>query len=210
MNEQDNKIIASIGEFLAHALELDQPERRRQRRSLETTLAHAERNENKDQKFFDMYSLVIGVLVIFAIGIFILAMTVSSHTQEVFVRSYTGLRRFHFRSEPFTWLYRTTRNVCSEFNRVRRGEPLEQEPVDVDGAPDREVSDYERARRVRQLVIRLPDRQQEVVMLRIFEDLSVAETARLMRCREGTVKALLHKATNNLKRVMATQASEDD
>lgn len=43
-------------------------------------------NENKDQKFFDMYSLIIGVLVIFAIGIFILAMTVSSQTQEVFVR----------------------------------------------------------------------------------------------------------------------------
>lgn len=131
-------------------------------------------------------------------------------TQEVFVRSYTGLRRFHFRSEPFTWLYRTTRNVCSEFNRVRHGEPLEHEPADVGDAPEREVSDFERARRVRQLVARLPARQQEVVMLRIFEDLSVGETARLMRCREGTVKALLHKATNNLKRVMATQVTEND
>lgn len=131
-------------------------------------------------------------------------------TQEVFVRSYTGLRRFHFRSEPFTWLYRTTRNVCSEFNRVRHGEPLEHEPADAGDAPEREVSDFERARRVRQLVARLPARQQEVVMLRIFEDLSVGETARLMRCREGTVKALLHKATNNLKRVMATQVTEND
>lgn len=131
-------------------------------------------------------------------------------TQEVFVRGYSGLRRFHFRSEPFTWLYRTTRNVCSEFNRVRHGEPLEHEPVDAGAAPDRQVSDYERARRVRQLVARLPARQQEVVMLRIFEDLPVSETARLMGCREGTVKALLYKATNNLKRVMATQVIEHD
>lgn len=138
------------------------------------------------------------------------AQNAADATQEVFVRSYTGLRRFHFRSEPFTWLYRTTRNVCSEFNRVRHGEPLEHEPADAGNAPDREVSDFERARRVRQLVARLPARQQEVVMLRIFEDLSVGETARLMRCREGTVKALLHKATNNLKRVMATQVTEHD
>lgn len=138
------------------------------------------------------------------------AQNAADATQEVFVRSYTGLRRFHFRSEPFTWLYRTTRNVCSEFNRVRRGEPLEHEPVDAGDAPDREVSDYERAWRVRQLVARLPARQQEVVMLRIFEDLPVSETARLMGCREGTVKALLHKATNNLKRVMATQVIEHD
>ncbi|MBT8101220.1 MAG: sigma-70 family RNA polymerase sigma factor, partial [Gammaproteobacteria bacterium] len=40
--------------------------------------------------------------------------------QEVFVRGFKGLRSFRFRSAPFTWLYRTTRNVCNEFNRVRR------------------------------------------------------------------------------------------
>ena len=131
-------------------------------------------------------------------------------TQEVFVRAYTGLRRFRFRSQPFTWLYRTTRNVCSEFNRSRRAEPLEQEPVDEGALPERTLSDFERARRVRQLVERLPDRQQEVVMLRIFEDLSVRETARLMGCREGTVKALLHKATKNLKPVLAGQGLNND
>lgn len=43
-------------------------------------------NVNKDQQFFDMYSLVIGVLVIFAVLIFILAMNVANQTQEVFVR----------------------------------------------------------------------------------------------------------------------------
>ena len=41
---------------------------------------------DRDQKFFDMYSLVIGVLVIAAIGIFILAMRISDRTQEVYKR----------------------------------------------------------------------------------------------------------------------------
>ena len=36
-------------------------------------------------------------------------------------------------------------------------------------------------------------------MLRIFEEMSVRETASAMGCREGTVKALLHKATKSLK-----------
>jgi len=119
--------------------------------------------------------------------------------QEVFVRSFKGLRSFRFRSEPFTWLYRTTRNVCNEFNRVRRTEALDNEPLDTTSLPERVVADFESARRVRKLVSTLPERQQEVVMLRIFEDCSVRETARAMGCREGTVKALLHKATNNLK-----------
>ncbi|VAX06078.1 hypothetical protein MNBD_GAMMA26-904 [hydrothermal vent metagenome] len=36
-------------------------------------------------------------------------------------------------------------------------------------------------------------------MLRIFEEMSVAETATTMGCRQGTVKAQLHKAMQNLR-----------
>jgi len=120
-------------------------------------------------------------------------------TQEVFVRGFKGLRSFRFRSTPFTWLYRTTKNVCNEFNRVRKTEPLDNEPQDPASAPERDVAEFESARQVRKLVAGLPERQREVVVLRIFEDLSVKETAQSMGCREGTVKALLHKATEKLK-----------
>lgn len=123
----------------------------------------------------------------------------SDATQEVFLRGYRGLRSFRFRSTPFTWLYRTTKNVCSEFNRRRRADALEHEVLDPSNSPDRQVADAETAARVRKLVSVLPQRQREVVILRIFEDLSVAETASAMGCREGTVKALLHKATQRLK-----------
>ncbi|MGB5590816.1 MAG: RNA polymerase sigma factor [Gammaproteobacteria bacterium] len=119
--------------------------------------------------------------------------------QEVFVRSYKGLRSFRFRSTPFTWLYRTTRNVCRENNRRRRAEALDYEPADSAAGPERQATDEQGARRIRELVAALPARQQEVVMLRIFEDLSVRETAQAMGCREGTVKALLHKAVSQLK-----------
>ncbi len=41
---------------------------------------------SRDQKFFDMYSLVIGVLVIFALAILVLAMKMSNLTQGVYTR----------------------------------------------------------------------------------------------------------------------------
>ena len=119
--------------------------------------------------------------------------------QEVFVRGFKGLRTFRFRSAPFTWLYLTTKNVCNEFNRVRKTEQLDDEPHDPESAPEHDVAEYESARRVRRLVAKLPERQREVVLLRIFEDMSVKETAQSMGCREGTVKALLHKATAKLR-----------
>ncbi|MDJ0927041.1 MAG: sigma-70 family RNA polymerase sigma factor [Gammaproteobacteria bacterium] len=120
-------------------------------------------------------------------------------SQEVFLRAFKGLRGFRFRAAPFTWLYRVTRNVCNEFNRRRVPEALEQEPIDYENLPDAQVFHRETARQVRELVDVLPERQREVVLLRIFEELSVKETARAMGCREGTVKALLHKANQNLR-----------
>ena len=119
--------------------------------------------------------------------------------QEVFLRGFKGFKRFRFKAAPFTWLYRTTRNVCHEFNRKRRGEPLDHEPPDPAANPEQEVARYDAARQVRALVAVLPQRQREVVLLRIFEGLSVRDTAAAMSCREGTVKALLHKATARLR-----------
>jgi RNA polymerase sigma-70 factor (ECF subfamily) len=119
--------------------------------------------------------------------------------QEIFLRSWRGLGRFRFRAAPFTWLYRTARLVCGEYNRRRTAESLEAEPADPAEGPERRADDEEAARRVRELVAVLPTRQREVVMLRIFEELSVAETARAMGCRQGTVKALLHKAIARLR-----------
>ena len=119
--------------------------------------------------------------------------------QEVFCRAYTGLKSFRFGAEPFTWIYRATKNVCREFNRKRRTEPLDEEPHDRAPAAAQQIATDEDARQVRSLVASLPERQREVVVLRVFEELSVAATAAAMGCRQGTVKALLHKAMLRLR-----------
>ena len=41
---------------------------------------------SRDQKFFDMYFLVIGGLAVFALAIFVLAMELADRTQGVFTR----------------------------------------------------------------------------------------------------------------------------
>jgi RNA polymerase sigma-70 factor, ECF subfamily len=52
---------------------------------------------------------------------------------------------------------------------------------------------------VLEAVLALPERQRDVLLLRLVEGLSVAETARRMQCAEGTVKATLHQATRKLR-----------
>jgi len=52
---------------------------------------------------------------------------------------------------------------------------------------------------------RLPQRQRTVVVLRFYEDLSVAETAAAMGCSEGTVKRQSHLALNKLRETLGPE-----
>lgn len=121
--------------------------------------------------------------------------------QETFIRAMSGLRGFLFRASISTWLYRMTRNVCSEMNR-RQHKSANPPPV-LTPSPahlDVSVEDNESLLAVRAAVKRLPERQRDAVLLRVFEELSVADTAHVMGCRQGTVKAHLNKALANLAR----------
>ena len=91
-------------------------------------------------------------------------------TQETLLRAYRGLSAFRFAAAPFTWLYRTQRRVCHELNRQRKTMPL----PDVLAAPTTDTGDRidreAAVLAVRRQVRHLPERQREVVVLRIFED----------------------------------------
>lgn len=60
-------------------------------------------------------------------------------------------------------------------------------------------SDVEDALDVRDALTALPAGQRAVVVLRYWEDLSVAETARLLHCSEGTVKSQAAKGIAALR-----------
>jgi RNA polymerase sigma-70 factor (ECF subfamily) len=47
-------------------------------------------------------------------------------------------------------------------------------------------------------VTKLPDRQREAFLMRYWEELDVADTARLMGCSEGSVKTHCSRATHAL------------
>lgn len=101
------------------------------------------------------------------------------------------------RAKFTTWLYKVTLNVSRELLRRER-RPRKTYPMDTSNGgsdPERGVVLSELSRALDQL----PGRQREVVVLRMLEGLSTRETARVIGCREGTVKVHLHRALNTLK-----------
>jgi len=56
------------------------------------------------------------------------------------------------------------------------------------------------------VLARLPHRRRVALVLRFYEDLSVEEIARLMKCRPGTVSSLLHRGLDDLRKGMTDDA----
>ncbi len=66
-------------------------------------------------------------------------------------------------------------------------------------SPAEEAMRNEAASKLRQAVGALPEKHQQVVLLRFFEDASLPEIAALLRCSLGTVKSRLHYALEKLR-----------
>jgi RNA polymerase sigma-70 factor (ECF subfamily) len=135
-------------------------------------------------------------------------------SQEVFLRAFRGLHSWRFESRLSTWLFRLTLNVCREIRRRRMRETEKRKrwlqlvaPV-VTKKTKPTIAETDGPLRL--LVEKLPERQKEVVVLRVFQDLSVAETAAVLNIPEGTVKSNFFKALENLRSQMNTKNGDRD
>jgi len=130
----------------------------------------------------------------------------SDAAQDAFVRAFRGLPRFKNESALSTWLYRVGVNTC--LNRVTGRRP-DMEPLDARDRPDPatrdplvEVVRSETSRSVRRAIRRLPPKQRATLVLRVYQELTHAEIARILGSSVGAVKANFFHALGNLRRLL--------
>lgn len=113
--------------------------------------------------------------------------------QEVFLRAHRRLTAFRGDAGLLTWLLRICRNHCLDRLRARRPPPLALSE-DLSGDAGTEDAALARVERDRLLsaVARLPEAQQQVLVLCELRGWSYAETAAALGIPEGTVRSRLH------------------
>lgn len=106
------------------------------------------------------------------------------------------------RGTPAAWLCAIVADQARRARRRRR--PPLPDPVGTPSAqdPDHVALDLD----VERALATLPPRQRAAVDLHYFAGLSVAETATVMRCAEGTVKSTLSDARARLRVLLGEQA----
>jgi RNA polymerase sigma-70 factor (ECF subfamily) len=142
--------------------------------------------------------------------------------QEVFVRVFDGLAGFRGEARLTTWLYRIAANLAR--NRVRdskrrgrdRGTSLEALEEAAPGVaaqasasphgPDEDAMAAETQAALQECLDDLPEPCRTAFVLRVMEDLSYEEIARVMECPRGTVKSRLNQARRLLREALEARA----
>ncbi|MFQ5865061.1 MAG: RNA polymerase sigma factor [bacterium] len=140
--------------------------------------------------------------------------------QEVFVRVFKNLHRFHFRSEFSTWLYRVVVNYCINFRKKRgrvKFHSLEAGATENednwkktcqgrDLNPEESVLNQELSNQITTALEKLSFKQKSVFVLRHYHGHKLREIARIMNCSEGAVKNYLFRATQKMQRLLKEYA----
>lgn len=134
-------------------------------------------------------------------------------TQEAFVKVWKSLDTFQFDAAFSTWLYRLASNCCLDFLRSRKRRPTvsltmeteeeDEQTVDVsDDAPTPEEAAISKEEReeLRLAMQSLDAEQRQILTLRVVNDLSYSDIARVLGLREGTVKSRLSRARESLRK----------
>jgi RNA polymerase sigma factor (sigma-70 family) len=113
---------------------------------------------------------------------------------DVFIGAY---RRWHRIDDPVGYLYRAVVNRSRSLLRRRRLESSHRE-VHLRVVLPPEIDE------VWEALARIPSRRRTVLVLRYYADLSIAQIAELMKIRPGTVRSLIFRGHQSLKRELGS------
>ena len=143
-------------------------------------------------------------------------------TIEAFSKAFKNLHRFKKEFTFSTWLFRIATNNTIDFIRKKKllttsihtsfkdevGKNIELDIKDSNLNPNEITIKNEKIIIVRQLVNKLPEKYQNLVKLRYFEELSYKEIAKKTNSPLGTIKAQLFRARDLLFEIMKNKKSQ--
>lgn len=124
--------------------------------------------------------------------------------QSAYLKVLEGKARFDGRSSFKTWMFSVIRNTAGDERRRRflgRFIPLMREHVSPD-EPEEILQRDETAAELRSLLQQLPKRQQEVLLLVFYYDLTLSEAADVLTLSIGSVRTHYERGKRRLRQLM--------
>ena len=121
-------------------------------------------------------------------------------TQDAFIKAFNNLHKLKKRNRFKAWLFRIAVNRVRDHYRTK----MQKEALDTSIAsdlPSQETTCIEAdlKQRIRGEIDRLPLRQKEVIVLRVFKDLDFKEISQILGIKSETARVHFHFALKTLR-----------
>ncbi len=134
-------------------------------------------------------------------------------TQEVFIKVFRHLHRFRRDASVKTWLLTITRNTAIDFTRSAflRKVTLADRLTDQGErrSAEQEVIEKLAVNEMWRMVLQLPRKYREVLILFAHYQLSLKEMAKVLGVTEGTVKSRLFHARKKIMKMKLKESAND-
>jgi len=129
--------------------------------------------------------------------------------QEVFLRVHRGLPYFRGEARLSTWLYRIVANVCTQEAGKPASISIDDERVrsrvtESTSARDQQFSDLELRDQLEKAISRLPANYRFVIAAHYLDGVRYEDLADALQLPLGTIKTQLHRAKQQLRRLLET------
>ncbi|MCK0439927.1 sigma-70 family RNA polymerase sigma factor [Gordonia alkaliphila] len=129
--------------------------------------------------------------------------------QEVLMAVMTAVPKYEDQGRPFmAFVYGIASHKVADAMRSAsrvKADPVDvlPETVDFSSGPEQQALDNDAGRRMGELLDQLPEKQREILVLRLVVGLSAEETAEMIGSTPGAVRVAQHRALTKLKKIIA-------
>lgn len=121
--------------------------------------------------------------------------------QDVFLKALLSLSDFH--TNIRAWLYKVARNTClNELRKRNRETELDEQLAISEETILGNVIQNEQKKQLYQAMMKLPDRQREILELFYFSEMSIKEIAAVLSLTSENVRVLAYRAKKQLRNEM--------
>lgn len=169
----------------------------------------AKRDVQSFEHLYDKYFLQIFKYIMLRVNDRDIAEEICSN---VFYKAMDKIHLFKWKSIPFSsWLYRIASNEISNYFRKEKKNKKLVDALIVE-KDDCHYDDYEEYfdfKFIHQYIKKLPEKDQQVIVLRYFEKLSFESISQIMNKKENYVRVILHRALRKLEKIIPKEVLKD-
>lgn len=133
-------------------------------------------------------------------------------SQQIFIKIFSSLSTYKFKSDLGTWIYRIAMNTCYDYLRInKRKQSVFTDVADSDGliepldcTTESNIENQLVSELIDDAIQKLSPKLRSVVILKYKGELSYAEIAEVLNCSIGTVSSRLFEAHKKLTLLLDT------